>query len=136
MLESGGADTYDLQVRIKSGQNPDLVLTASSTRAHEERIDLTQYHTQEELHALMRNKGLSPVQNVLRDTTSECVEWAHNGQCLTNPSYMRTACPRSCASLTDAHESCGAWARQGECDKNPKFMYPTCPIACGWKTEL
>lgn len=34
------------------------------------------------------------------DVHSNCGEWALHGECLTNPSYMRNSCPRSCGICT------------------------------------
>ena len=31
-----------------------------------------------------------------KDTNAMCTEWAHIGECSTNPAYMLTACPKSC----------------------------------------
>ena len=60
MLSSGGVDQYDVEVKYIPGHNPDLVISrGDGSYEDEERIDLTQYKSQEELHGLFKGKGLA-----------------------------------------------------------------------------
>lgn len=110
-----------------SGHNPDLVITDASGR-ETRRIDLTAFKTQDDLHALMR------AQRFLRK--SECDAWRDRGECLANPTFMRSHCAHACRDLADRDAQCAAWARRGECKANPTFMFAECPVSCGWKQEL
>ena len=55
--EAGGVDEYECGVKYIPGHNPDLVLDGGSG-ADPERVDLTQYKSQEELHGLFQQKGI------------------------------------------------------------------------------
>lgn len=64
----------------------------------------------------------------------QCPLWAQNGECKTNPSWMKENCRKSCQSCspacTDSNISCPAWAKLGECVKNPSWMKSNCRLSC------
>lgn len=58
-MKPGGADRYEnLEVRIVHGHNPDLVVTEPGG-AETRRLDLTQYPTDADLHALVLAEGFA-----------------------------------------------------------------------------
>ncbi|CAJ0949733.1 unnamed protein product, partial [Mesorhabditis belari] len=69
-----------------------------------------------------------------------CSEWAKNGGCEWNVTYMETACPVSCKhckpkdsiadDCSDRHPSCADWVINGECAKNPFWMTENCRQSC------
>mmetsp|Transcript_30320 Transcript_30320/g.45095 ORF Transcript_30320/g.45095 Transcript_30320/m.45095 type:complete len:189 (-) Transcript_30320:1658-2224(-) len=74
------------------------------------------------------------------DKDEECSNWADNGDCATNPTFMIAKCPVSCQSCMDGpiedpcenqHADCAAWASMGECKNNPQFMLSLCARSCG-----
>jgi len=134
LLTPGGIDRYEgVEVRILPGHNPDLVIE----HPVEKRVNLTQYATLDDLHALMRAEGF-----VERDAAGpqnkrpECYEWRTKGECLRNPTFMNAECALACRDLHDTHAECAAWARDGQCESNGKYMLGACPVSCGWKKEL
>jgi hypothetical protein len=135
ILGVDGVQRYkDLEVRVISGHNPDLVITHPRNK----RIDLTTYSSASALHALVRGEGF--VENTdpmrLRNKHEKCIPWADFGECLLNEAFMRTECPLACHSLRDHKPDCAVWRKNGECERNPKYMTRFCPVACGWKNEL
>ena len=69
------------------------------------------------------------------DKSTDCPNWARDGECAENADFMAQNCPLSCGicsfNCTDTSESCRAWAAEGQCSENPLAMYKDCPIACG-----
>lgn len=65
---------------------------------------------------------------VPEDQSPHCAQWAALGECEGNPTYMTTACARSCALRASAN--CAAWAKLGECEKNPAVMCKSCMEFC------
>ena len=134
IMSPGGADKYDnLEVRIKKGANPELIIFGSDTR-----IDLSLYSSTEALDALMLEHGFTirSNANVLFNRNENCISWSQKGECLTNPAFMNTNCKLACSNLRDTHESCADWASKGECSKNKKYMYAACPVSCSARDEL
>ena len=84
------------------------------------------------------------------DTAKRCEEWAAQGECKRNESFMHKQCAASCGTCDKQHEPaaspqvsprrdpvnnqqelrCYAWAMAGECQKNPAYMHRTCKDAC------
>lgn len=70
-----------------------------------------------------------------RDEKS-CRKWALEGECESNPEYMREECRASCYACQshgchDNHQpECAAWADGGECAANHEFMLEGCAHAC------
>ncbi|CAL4061216.1 unnamed protein product [Meganyctiphanes norvegica] len=68
--------------------------------------------------------------------TIECQDWADEGQCEKNPSWMIPNCPTACRMLgrvggcRNAYEKCSLWSDNGECDTNGVWMFFNCPLAC------
>ena len=78
-----------------------------------------------------------------KDTNLGCAQWASDGECTANPSYMLEECAASCgkcktsaprsaikADCNDKSSYCGQWAAVGECDSNPNYMRHNCPVTC------
>ena len=131
----GGADRYaDLDVRLKTGANPVLVVTSET----DVRIDLEKYTSREALHALMLHNGFVVRHNVdtLFNRNASCIPWRETGECMKNPAFMTKNCAFTCSMLRDRDANCIDWARQGECTRNTKYMIAKCPIACGSRDEL
>lgn len=140
-MSPGGVDRYrDVQVKIVNGHNPDLVVVDSEDGQTElKRIDLTQYATIDALHALMSTEGFvarNTDGDVVQNKSDKCYAWRDMGECLRNPTFMRTNCALACRNLVDKNARCNEWAASGQCETNPKFMLGDCPVACGWKEEL
>jgi hypothetical protein len=55
----GGIDQYDCAIKYIPGHNPDLVLQDASSGEQIERIDLTKYKTQDELHGLLESRRVA-----------------------------------------------------------------------------
>lgn len=128
-MSPGGADAYNVDIRIVRGHNPDLVVGS-------ERIDLTQYESEEALHALMRSKGfVARMTNDRQNNNPMCYAWRNLGECVRNPSFMNRECALACHQLEDKSLDCPRWG-YAECDRNPSFMHVECPVTCGWKKEL
>lgn len=84
------------------------------------------------------------------DTDKHCRYWAKQGECETNPTFMRVYCRRSCSvcdpspedplehqedeklklPCTDLHHKCQPWAKDGYCDLKPEFMHTYCRSSC------
>mmetsp|Transcript_49576 Transcript_49576/g.99868 ORF Transcript_49576/g.99868 Transcript_49576/m.99868 type:complete len:190 (-) Transcript_49576:6-575(-) len=71
------------------------------------------------------------------DTTGGCIEWAKDGACQKNPTFMHTKCQLSCCRTEgplsynkEEDSDCRTWARGGQCEKNPDFMKPNCAKSC------
>ena len=54
----GGIDQYECAVKYIPGHNPDLVLTDVQTGEQIERLDLTQYKSQEALHEVFTTRNI------------------------------------------------------------------------------
>merc|ERR1712187_782473 len=69
------------------------------------------------------------------DRDDACISWARDGNCHTEPEYMRLNCPLSCGicskSCVDLHDDCPGWANKGQCHENPRVLLTTCPRSCG-----
>ena len=57
---AGGVDQYACEVKYIPGHNPDLVLKSEGTET--ERVDLTKYKSQEELHGLFAARGIPRIE--------------------------------------------------------------------------
>ena len=84
-----------------------------------------------------------------KDDSPNCKDWAADGECDSNPSFMLTSCRRSCGKCPgllpvkrrkgceDAPEfNCTERAKLGECDSNKGEMLYNCPrscMVCGWQ---
>jgi len=123
-------DVYNkLTVRYISGHNPDLFILDTNGDAIEQ-IDLIQYKTLDELHALMKSKGFTTTTS-LRNSHEDCYSWAERGECEINPAFMQQTCAKACdRELVDTDAGCRAWAAQGDCNTNPKFMRMQCAKTC------
>ena len=83
------------------------------------------------------------------DRNDECSVWAEEGQCDTNPGYMKYQCAVSCDTCeefeeaylslregrgegpcTDMEHECATWAAMGECAFNPDYMLNECERSC------
>lgn len=131
----GGADRYaDLEVRLKTGADPVLVVTSETDL----RIVLDRYPSREALHALMLDNGFAVRRNLdtLFNRNASCIPWRETGECMKNPAFMHANCAFACSMLRDREANCIEWARRGECTKNTKYMYANCPIACSSRDEL
>ena len=51
-----------------------------------------------------------------------CLDWASEGECVSNPEYMEQSCKAECQCLD--------WASEGECVTNPRYMNHHCKDAC------
>ncbi|XP_066973579.1 hatching enzyme 1.2-like [Macrobrachium rosenbergii] len=74
------------------------------------------------------------------DLNTFCPSWASEGQCKSNPGYMRVNCKKSCNTCGtevcgDIAGNCGSWSASGECERNPAFMKQNCRRACGFCTS-
>lgn len=59
-----------------------------------------------------------------------CRDWALQGECNKNPSFMHEACARSCNTCEytlckDEEAECGNWARGGECSQSRRARTQT-----------
>ena len=99
-MSPGGADRYaNLEVRIVSGHNPDLVITEPVKK----RIDMTTYASENELHALVLEEGfVLRTDSALQNKDDRCFAWRETGQCLKTPVYMRENCALACGVFCDA----------------------------------
>lgn len=76
-----------------------------------------------------------------------CASFAEEGECETNPGFMKFACPVTCnlcdefeSSLSkeeegtdlcmDYEQQCKEWSSMGECVHNPNFMLKECRRSC------
>jgi len=88
----------------------------------------------------------------------ECTSLVRDGECENNESFMRKACPHSCAAHferqrtnkeaskrtskpayngpPDADANCRIWASSGECDNNPRFMLEKCAQSCNEANQV
>jgi hypothetical protein len=79
-----------LEINYVPGHNPDLVVKIPTL----ERIDLTKYKLDEDLHELMLQKGF-----VIGDADQRkkrCNIWKNNSFCKKYPNYMHTYCEVAC----------------------------------------
>uniref|UniRef100_A0A915HZL4 ShKT domain-containing protein n=1 Tax=Romanomermis culicivorax TaxID=13658 RepID=A0A915HZL4_ROMCU len=84
-----------------------------------------------------------------RDSFAMCYLWALDGECETNPFWMKPNCQMSCKSCgialedvekptppkkhencTNKHELCQFWKKAGECKRNEAYMRKYCPLSC------
>jgi hypothetical protein len=71
------------------------------------------------------------------DKHEKCGEWAADGQCDANPTFMNRECSLACglcvATCKDREDGamCKGWAKDGECEANKLFMMRNCPASCG-----
>lgn len=70
------------------------------------------------------------------DSRQECTRWARDGECDSNPEYMKDNCKAACLecqskSCFDQQRACAQWADAGECQNNSAFMLDTCSYSCG-----
>ena len=73
--------------------------------------------------------------DVCADDHLECVAWALQGHCDSNPTYMTDNCKRSCGlcgSCVDNATSCAQWKANGECETNAAYMRTNCAWSCGF----
>ena len=80
-------------------------------------------------------------------TDEQCARWAADGECDSNPRFMKESCAAACrhvkdkarrakeppaptSATPDTDPHCGMWAERGECTKNPAFMAQGCKQAC------
>lgn len=88
-----GINLYpQISVKWINGHNPDLVID-------NQRIDLTQYKSKEEIHLMLQSRGfvnISPRFQYPRDKNENCKKWAEQKECMTNSMYMNEYCPFSC----------------------------------------
>jgi len=141
-------DIYDeVSTILIPGHNPDLVMLDEKDQ-EVERIDLTQYKTQEELHGLLTGRGFkaappgAPRHPKLKgnycadEYKKQCPLWAASGECATNPWFMKEKCQKSCEwcdkpGCTDDDGRCPRWSNKGECVGNTAFMHRHCRKSCG-----
>lgn len=71
------------------------------------------------------------------DSHSRCFQWAEDGECGKNPSYMMVNCRLACGQCTagadecvDHDRNCKLWASEGECEVNPGYMLVNCALSC------
>ena len=68
-------------------------------------------------------------------TLRYCADWAKQGECQVNPSWMLKNCPVSCKECknkcADHEVYCNEWKAKGECKKNPEYMNIYCARSCG-----
>lgn len=88
-------DLYrDVTLKYIHGKHPELVID------NQERIDLTKYKSQNELHGLFQSKGFKKGNTSPDpDNDSNCSEWAQNGECNKNPEFMKINCKYSCLKI-------------------------------------
>ena len=70
------------------------------------------------------------------DSRKDCDRWARDGECESNPGYMRQNCRASCLECQsracfDQRDGCESWADNGECVANAEFMLSYCAYSCG-----
>ena len=63
------------------------------------------------------------------DKHINCRNWANQGECRINPSYMLSNCHNSC-KYKDKNMNCKIWALESECIINPLYMLSYCPQSC------
>ena len=138
-----------------------VALTASvlSTLASFISIDAIHHHTTEttvQSTATWLREAAASTSVALRNTTaailgrdnctdsdSNCPQWAVQGECTANPTFMVSNCRMSCGqcgavqarwaqrgACADRSSFCGQWAAVGECDSNPNYMRANCPVTC------
>ncbi|GAB1597949.1 zinc metalloproteinase nas-14-like [Argonauta hians] len=85
-------------------------------------------------------KDSATCKNVYLDM--KCETWAANGDCLTNPAWMKKNCRKSCSFCSGVipgtkcnnkyrnDEKCDQWALEGECQLNSKWMQENCAKSC------
>ena len=61
------------------------------------------------------------------DSHKSCERWARDGECESNPGFMKASCRASCAECEsskchDKDSGCPKWAAKGECRTNSDFM--------------
>lgn len=87
---------------------------------------------------------------------TRCAEWASEGECDSNPSYMLNNCEKSCnicgddqptespgssdaptpssaptfVSCVDGNARCAEWAEDNQCSINPDYMLKNCEKSC------
>ncbi|CAG5114964.1 unnamed protein product [Candidula unifasciata] len=82
-------------------------------------------------------KNQGPDEGDCDDEVGSCALWASNGQCETNPKYMKVHCLKSCKMCVseeeceDLHSNCSVWAKSGQCQSNPSYMNHNCKKSCG-----
>ncbi|XP_013079033.2 uncharacterized protein LOC106064914 [Biomphalaria glabrata] len=70
-----------------------------------------------------------------QDKSKFCTDWALQGECTNNPSYMEDNCLKSCLwckPCQDKSNFCTDWALKGECTNNPSYMEENCRKSCQW----
>lgn len=77
-----------------------------------------------------------PPVNMCKDSNTGCKQFAADGECEFNPTWMHPTCPNSCKlcpsfACADENPHCQYWASQGECDNNPAYMHEFCLVSCG-----
>lgn len=123
-------DIYDnLTVHYINGHNPDLVILDTDGNLIE-RVDLIAYKTFDDLHALLKKKGFTS-NDLLRNSHTDCHDWAEKGECELNEAFMQQTCAKACArDIVDTDDSCAGWAGKGECKTNHKYMRAHCAKTC------
>ena len=93
--KSGGLDLYsDVTLKYINGKHPELVID------NQDRVDLTKYKSQDDLHNLFQSKGFKKEKTSPNpDNDSNCSEWAQNGECEKNPTFMKINCKYSCLKI-------------------------------------
>ena len=134
--EPGGIDTCEnLSVEYIHKHNPDLVIyeIVNDEKVEVERIDLKKHKKLTEIRTLLKEKGIQCNSDCI-DISEDCKYWYENGECESNPSFMKTTCPFSCKlcnnDCKDLNSDCGYWSKNGECEQNPTFMSAECPFSC------
>ena len=137
----------NLKVRYIDHHNPDLVLYDASD-AELQRIDLTRLSSTASMHRLMVLLGLA---EVCAENNGSCANWAAQGECVSNPSFMLEECRLSCDACGEgakkaeamacrdyaAPRDCEYWSTMGECDgSNEAWMKEQCPRSCGHCTDM
>ena len=66
------------------------------------------------------------------DKNEHCANWAANGECERNPSFMKEDCVRSCGQCrcSDRLPNCADMAAVGACDDNLAHMQQLCSKSC------
>ena len=135
LQETGGADVYrNLRVRYKAGSDP-VLYVANHDHPTYTTISLQEQHDDADaLHELLRAQGF--VEQDLRDSHTDCADWAYKGQCFANPDFMLDRCPKSCRDWNpDAHDDCAALVAAGKCASDPIKMSKECCASCMAHTE-
>merc|ERR1719225_1532051 len=95
----------------------------------------------------------TPAPQPCTDGNQNCQNWANNGECGANPSWMLENCRKSCGACPnptpaptqaptqaptpapqpciDDNQNCENWANNGECEANPTWMLENCRKSCG-----